>query len=57
LKHLFLTTLFALLFGGCTNYTLEPANSAPKNEHEMIVKKQQQALEEQQQMALDNYRY
>jgi len=50
-------TLLGLFLSGCSDYTLEPANSAPKNEHEMIVKKQQQALEEQQQMALDNYRY
>ena len=56
-KQLFFTTLFALLLSGCTDYTLEPANTAPQNEHDMIVKKQQQALQEQQQMALDNYRY
>jgi PBP1b-binding outer membrane lipoprotein LpoB len=56
-KNLFYTLLFTLLLNGCTGYTFEPAQTAPKNEHDMIVKKQQQALAEQQETMLDNYRY
>jgi PBP1b-binding outer membrane lipoprotein LpoB len=56
-KNLFYAALFTLLLNGCTDYTFEPAQTAPKNEHDMIVQKQQQALAEQQEAILDNYRY
>ncbi|MCF6206841.1 MAG: hypothetical protein L3J47_08150 [Sulfurovum sp.] len=57
MKNLFYLTLFALLMNGCTGYTFEPENTAPQTEHDMLVKKQQQALAQQQEMLLDNYRY
>jgi len=42
------------LFTGCTNYTFEPKNKAPQNEHEKLVQAQQHALQEQQNSVLNN---
>jgi PBP1b-binding outer membrane lipoprotein LpoB len=47
------TTVYALLLHGCSGYTFEPENSAPKNEHEAFVKAQQSALIQQQQVILN----
>jgi len=52
-KTLLYTTICVLLLGGCSGYTFEPENSAPKNEHEALVKAQQSALAEQQESMLN----
>jgi hypothetical protein len=54
MRTLFSLLLLSTLFTGCTNYSFEPQNTAPQNEHDKIVKSQQQALTEQQNSVLNN---
>jgi hypothetical protein len=42
-----------MFLSGCTGYTFEPENSAPKNEYEAVVKAQQGALTQQQEAILN----
>jgi len=53
LKTLLYLIASSLFFSGCSGYTFEPENSAPKNEHEAVVKAQQSALTEQQEIMLN----
>ena len=49
--------ILSLFFAtGCSDYVVAP-ESAPQTEHDKRIKAQHNALMEQQQAALDNYRY
>jgi PBP1b-binding outer membrane lipoprotein LpoB len=53
MKKVYLITAL-LLINGCSGYTFEPINTPPKTEHEAMVKEQQNALTQQQEMILNN---
>lgn len=57
MKSFFYLITASILFTGCTNLTFQSGDTAPKTEHDKIIYNQQQALKDQQQAAIDNYRY
>ena len=53
MKQLILLLTLSIFFNGCTQFTFSPIDEAPQNEHDKLIKRAQNALEEQQSAALN----
>lgn len=56
IKTLFAATIAALLFNGCSEFSLQSSDTPPATEHDKAVYQQKQALQEQQDTMLDTYK-
>ncbi len=56
IKTLFAATIAALLFNGCSEFSLQSSDTPPVTEHDKAVYQQKQALQEQQDTMLDTYK-
>ncbi len=53
MKHFLMALGACLLFNGCSQFVFAPVDEAPQTEHDKLLKRAQNALEEQQTAALN----